>query len=130
MQTLSKKAQAIALYSRVVGTNKDDRSAVVHQLVAKVGLTEQGAQTYYSNMKNGVWPLTPGRHTSPPNHRASRGERLFAKAKAMLQDETIRNLSISELNAMYAKLTGEEQSYHRPGVVINRIRAAVAHHAS
>lgn len=124
MTTLSKKAQAIALYSRIAGTNKDNRPEVVAQLMAKCGLTEQGAQTYYSNMKNGIWALTA--QPVPGHARAGQGHisRFVTRAVKLVRTNKIDSLSTDELNDLLTKVSGNanHRHYTRPAAVISKIK--------
>lgn len=130
MTTLSKKAQAIALYSKIAGTNKDNRPEVVRSLMEKVGLTEQGAQTYYSNMKNGIWSLSAApmaRHGTSHTSTQGRVSRFVSRAMKLIRNQTIDELSIDELNDLYTKVCGDagHRHYTRRGVVVSRIKESL-----
>lgn len=51
----SKKSQAISIYKRMIARkNAPTRADIINELVSKVGLSQNGAATYYQNLKNGV----------------------------------------------------------------------------
>ncbi len=58
----SKKALTIALYDSMKAEGKT-RAEIIAAMMAQLGLSQAGANTYYQNVKSGAWVATPAAAT-------------------------------------------------------------------